>query len=242
MLHAKADEQTATRDHEPWTIAVAAWFEALSPWARLTTAMAVVVVLTAALSRLGVTAALIAAPGGAVVAGMLARAMTRPSFAESALLKRAAGPQQAGTGASAAAAGALAGIPVEQLFRLTVEALPGGMILTDRTGTIVMINTEVERLFGYGRDELIGRSIDILVPAASRAQHIQRRAEFMLNPASRRMGSGRDLFGLRKDGSELPVEVALNPITTRNGVLVLCVIADISERKRAESRKDEFVT
>jgi signal transduction histidine kinase len=64
----------------------------------------------------------------------------------------------------------------------------------------------------------------------------------MLNPASRRMGSGRDLFGLRKDGRELPVEVALNPITTRNGVLVLCVIADISERKRAELRKDEFVT
>ena len=80
MLHAKADERTATRDHEPWTIALGGWFETLSPWARLTAAMAVVVVLTAAISRLGLTAALIAAPGGAVLAGMLARAMIRSSL------------------------------------------------------------------------------------------------------------------------------------------------------------------
>ena len=242
MLQAKADERAATRDHEPWTIALGAWFEALSLWARLTAAMAVVVVLTAAVSRLGLTAALIAAPGGAVLAGMLARAVIRPSLAEPEPLKKAATPDRAGTGASPVAAEALAGIPAEQLFHLAVEALPGGMILTNRTGTIVMLNTEVERLFGYERDELIGQSVDILVPAGHRDQHVDRRTDFMLNPASRRMGSGRDLFGLRKDGSELAVEVALNPITTGNGVLVLCVIADISERKRAELRKDEFVT
>jgi PAS domain S-box-containing protein len=240
MLQAKADERAATRDHEPWTMALAAWFESLSLWARLTAAMAVVVVLTAALSRLGLTAALLAAGGGAVVAGMLARAMIRPSFPEAEPVRNVT-THRAGTAASALAADAAAGIPAEQLFRLAVEALPGG-ILTDRTGTIVMLNTEVERLFGYERDELIGRSVDILVPAASRADHVRHRAEFLLDPASRRMGSGRDLFGLRKDGGELPVEVALNPITTRNGVLVLCVIADISERKRAELCKDEFVT
>jgi PAS domain S-box-containing protein len=242
MLHVKADERVATRDHEPWAIALAAWFETLSLWARLTAAMAVVVVLTAAVSRLGLTAALIAAPGGAVLAGMLARAMIRPSLAPAEPARRAATPHPAGAGAGDVTTEALAGIPAEQLFRVAVEALPGGMILTDRTGTIVMLNSEVERLFGYERDELIGRSVDILVPAASRAQHVHRRMDFMLNPASRRMGSGRDLFGLRKDGSELPVEVALNPITTRNGVRVLCVISDISERKRAELRKDEFVT
>jgi PAS domain S-box-containing protein len=148
----------------------------------------------------------------------------------------------AGIGANAAAAEAPVGISAEQLFRLVVEALPSGMIVADRTGTIVMLNAEVERLFGYERDELIGQSVDILVPAASRADHVRWSAEFMLNPVSRRIGSGRDLFGLRKDGSELPVEVSLNPLTTRNGAFVLCVIADISERKRAESRKDEFVT
>jgi PAS domain S-box-containing protein len=241
MLQAKAHERAATRDHEPWTIALAAWFESLSLWARLTVAMAVVVVLTAAVSRLGLTAALIAAAGGAVAAGMLARAMIRPPLPEAEPLRKVT-THRAGTRASAVAAEALAGIPAEQLLRLAVEALPDGMILADRTGTIVMLNTEVERLFGYERDELIGQSVDILVPAASRACHVRQRADFMLNPASRRMGSGRDLFGVRKDGSELPVEVALNPITTRNGVLVLCAIADISERKRAESRKDEFVT
>jgi PAS domain S-box-containing protein len=242
MMHAEANEGAATRDHEPWAMSLATWFETLSLWARLTAAMAVVVVLTAALSRLGLTAALIAAPAGAVVAGMLARAMTRPSFAETERAKSVALPDSAGTNVDGMAGEALSGIPAEQMFRLAVEALPSGMILTNRTGTIVMLNSEVERLFGYGRSELIGQSVDILVPTGFRAQHVHRRADFLLHPASRRMGSGRDLFARRKDGTALPVEVALNPIATREGVLVLCAIADISERKRADNRKDEFVS
>jgi PAS domain S-box-containing protein len=144
-------------------------------------------------------------------------------------------------GTSKAAAG-LTALPAEHMFRLAVEACPCGMILTDRTGTIVMLNTEIERLFGYRRDELIGQCVDLLVPTGSRARHVRRRADFALDPASRRIGAGRNLFGLRKDGTELPVEIGLNPIQTGDGVLVLCVIADISERKRAESRKDEFVS
>jgi PAS domain S-box-containing protein len=131
---------------------------------------------------------------------------------------------------------------VEEMFRLAVEACPSGMLITDRSGVIVLLNTEIERLFGYRRDELIGQSVDILVPAALREQHVRRRAGFVLNPETRRMGAGRDLFALRKDGSEFPVEVGLNPVHTREGVLVLAVIADISERKRIEHLKDEFVS
>jgi PAS domain S-box-containing protein len=131
---------------------------------------------------------------------------------------------------------------VEEMFRLAVEACPSGMLMTDRSGAIVMLNTEIERLFGYPRDELIGQSVEILVPAGLRAQHVRRRTAFAQQPETRRMGAGRDLFARRKDGTEFPVEVGLNPVNTRDGVLVLAVVADISERKRIECLKDEFVS
>jgi len=131
---------------------------------------------------------------------------------------------------------------VEEMFRLAVEACSSGMLMTDRSGAIVMLNTEIERLFGYSREQLIGQSVEILLPAGARAQHVHRRAGFVLEPETRRMGAGRDLFGRRRDGTEFPVEVGLNPVNTREGVLVLCVVADISERKRIEHLKDEFVS
>jgi PAS domain S-box-containing protein len=130
----------------------------------------------------------------------------------------------------------------EDKFRLAVESCPSGMVMIDRTGKIVMVNTEVERLFGHRRDELLGRSVDILVPARLRDQHVRHRDGFTHHPETRRMGAGRDLFGLRKDGTEFPVEVGLNPIQTSEGLLVLSVIVDISERKRLERLKDEFVS
>jgi PAS domain S-box-containing protein len=116
------------------------------------------------------------------------------------------------------------------------------MIMTDRSGTIVMLNTEIELLFGYLTDELIGRSIETLVPKGSRGQHVGLRECFAQNPRTRRMGAGRDLFGLRKDDTEFPVELGLNPVKTTSGELVLCVVADITERKRIERLKDEFVS
>jgi PAS domain S-box-containing protein len=131
---------------------------------------------------------------------------------------------------------------VEEMFRLAVEACPSGMLMTDRSGAIVLLNTEIERLFGYSRDELIGQSVEVLVPTGLRSQHIRHRAAYVLKPETRRMGAGRDLFGRRKDGTEFPVEVGLNPVNTRDGVLVLSVIADISERKRIERLKDDFVS
>jgi PAS domain S-box-containing protein len=130
----------------------------------------------------------------------------------------------------------------EDKFRLAVESCPSGMVMIDRMGKIVMVNTEVERLFGHRREELLGRSIDILLPARLRGQHARQRDGFIHHPEARRMGAGRDLFGLRKDGTEFPVEVGLNPIQTSEGLLVLSVIVDISERKRLERLKDEFVS
>jgi PAS domain S-box-containing protein len=123
----------------------------------------------------------------------------------------------------------------EEKFRLAVEASPSGMMITDAAANIVLVNAEVERLFGYRREELIGQPADILVPTSVRSQHGQHRAGFATNPVARRMGVGRDLYGVRKDGTEFPVEVGLNPIQTRQGLLVLSAIVDISGRKEAQA-------
>jgi PAS domain S-box-containing protein len=130
----------------------------------------------------------------------------------------------------------------EEKFRLAVEAAPCGIVMTKRSGAIVMVNAEIERLFGYSRDELIGQSVDILVPSRLRNQHARLRDDFIRNPKTHRMGAGRDLFAKRSDGTEIPVEVVLNPIHAGDKVLVLGVVIDISERKRLERLKDEFVS
>jgi PAS domain S-box-containing protein len=122
----------------------------------------------------------------------------------------------------------------EQRFRAAIEAAPSGMVMIDASGTILIVNRETERLFGYPREELLGRSIDILVPERFRSKHPEYRAGFFAHPSARLMGSGRDLYGLRKDGTEIPVEIGLNPVETDEGLLVLSAIIDISERKKAE--------
>jgi len=129
-------------------------------------------------------------------------------------------------------------------FRLVVEAAPSGMIMVDRSGMIVLINAEVERLFGYSRDQLIGQTIEKLVPLRFRGHHPDHREGFLLDPQVRAMGAGRDLFGLKMDGTEIPVEIGLNPITTDEGQFVLASVVDITERRRAEEQllkaKDEL--
>ena len=122
----------------------------------------------------------------------------------------------------------------EEKFRLAVESCPSGMVMSDRAGRIVMVNTEVERLFGYRREELIGRPIDVLVPERLRAQHFQHRFEYSVQPKSRRMGEGGNICGLHKSGAEIPIEIGLNPIHSRDGLMILSVIVDTSERKYAE--------
>jgi PAS domain S-box-containing protein len=129
----------------------------------------------------------------------------------------------------------------EGMFRLAIEACPNGMLMTDADGKIVMVNNELEHQFGYRRKELIGQPVDLLVPMPLRAKHARYREAFVGSPKTRFMGVSRDLVERRKDGSEFPVEVGLNPIRTGMHVLVLAAIIDISERKRMERLKEEFV-
>jgi PAS domain S-box-containing protein len=122
----------------------------------------------------------------------------------------------------------------EERFRLAVEASPNAMIMVAKNGLIVFVNAQSAKLFGYTREELIGQLVDRLVPERFRVQHSGFRTSFFSDPRSRPMGRGRDLHGLRKDGSEVPVEIGLTPIETNEGKFVLASIIDITERKRAE--------
>jgi len=123
----------------------------------------------------------------------------------------------------------------QERFRLVVEASPNGIVLVNAQGLIVLVNAWVERLFGYGREELIGQSIELLVPERFRGEHPAHRASFHAAPAARAMGAGRELFARRKDGAEFPVEIGISPIQSPEGTLVLSVIVDITERKQAEA-------
>lgn len=123
--------------------------------------------------------------------------------------------------------------PMEQL-RLAIEAAPTSMLMVDRQGTIVVVNAQVEQLFGYARDVLVGRPVEMLVPARFRGAHSVLRDGFFRHPQFRAMGGGRDLYGLHRDGSEVPIEIGLNPIHTETGDFVLSSIVDVSDRKRAQ--------
>lgn len=123
---------------------------------------------------------------------------------------------------------------LEDRFRAAVESAPLAMLMIDARGRIVLVNAGTEGLFGYAREELLGEQMEILVPERFRGRHPAHRHGFFGSPEARRMGAGRDLFGLRKDGSEFPVEIGLNPIHTGDGLLVLSAIIDITERKRLE--------
>ena len=126
---------------------------------------------------------------------------------------------------------------VELRLRAAVESAPSGLLMIDANGTIVLLNREVERMFGYSREELLGQSVDVLVPESARPRHPLDRATFMRDPRVRAMGQGRELFGRRKDGSDVPVEIGLTPVVTEDGLYVLSAIVDISARKQAEAER-----
>jgi len=115
-----------------------------------------------------------------------------------------------------------------------LEAIPDALVAVNQQGVIVQVNSQTEALFAYTRDELIGQKIEVLVPERQRTQHHLHRKEFYASPKIRRMGSGLDLRGLRRDGTEFPVEISLSPIGTGDGMIVLSAIRDISDRKRIE--------
>ncbi len=129
----------------------------------------------------------------------------------------------------------------EEQFRQVVEMAPNGMVMIDKSGVIEMVNSQAEAIFGYARSELLGQSIDMLLPTGFRAGHPHHRAAYFSDPRPRSMGSGRDLYGLRKDGSEFPVEIGLNPIVTSTGLKILSAIVDITARKQSELQLSNLV-
>lgn len=122
----------------------------------------------------------------------------------------------------------------EEQFRTVVESAPNGILLVDGGGRIVLVNEQIERQFGYRREELINHPVERLLPGHFRRDHAGLRETYQEAPAARAMGRGRDLYGLRKDGSELPLEIGLSPIETTSGTMVLASVVDITERKQAE--------
>ena len=144
-------------------------------------------------------------------------------------------------GASSIVRDVTASKQASERFRLAVESAPNAMILTDETGRIVLANAEAERMFGYTRAELTGSSVDMLVPLDVRAMHQHHRKGFLGHAQKRAMGVGRDLWALRKDGSQIPVEVGLNPIYGESERTVLASIVDISERRKIERERAKLL-
>ena len=125
---------------------------------------------------------------------------------------------------------------VSETMHALVESAPDAIVIIDGDGQIVLVNAQVERLFGYARDALLGQPIEILVPERFHAAHRAHRFDYFMTPVVRAMGAGLELYGCRQDGSEFPVEISLSPLETEDGVLAMSSIRDITERKAAEAR------
>jgi PAS domain S-box-containing protein len=125
----------------------------------------------------------------------------------------------------------------DRLLATAVDSSPSGLLVVDAEGRIVLANREAERLFGYSRRELVGESVDVLLPERRVRAHARLRSAFVRSPSARPMGAGRDLTGRRKDGTEVPVEVGLNPLATEEGTFVLTSVVDITARKTADNER-----